>query len=140
VKVKALNVQFNAFFYFYLMKNTFKNFEEYFLLFPEETQQKLENLREFIHSLHYDLDEYIGYQMPAFSYKEKPLIYFAAYKNHIGFYPLPEAIRHFENDFEERKYKFSKGAVQFPIKEDLPLDLIKTMIEFRMVEIDQKKS
>jgi len=122
------------------MKNAFKNFEEYFLLFPEETQQKLENLREFIHSLHYDLDEYIGYQMPAFSYKEKPLIYFAAYKNHIGFYPLPEAIRHFENDFEERKYKFSKGAVQFPIKEDLPLDLIKTMIEFRMVEIDQKKS
>ena len=122
------------------MKNTFKNFEEYFLLFPEETQQKLENLREFTHSLHYDLDEYIGYQMPAFSYKEKPLIYFAAYKNHLGFYPLPEAIRHFENDFEERKYKFSKGAVQFPIKEDLPLDLIKTMVEFRMVEIDQKKS
>ncbi|QQQ27007.1 iron chaperone [Chryseobacterium indoltheticum] len=122
------------------MKNTFKNFEEYFLLFPEETQQKFENLREFIHSLHYDLDEYIGYQMPAFSYKEKPLIYFAAYKNHLGFYPLPEAIRHFENDFEERKYKFSKGAVQFPIKKDLPLDLIKTMVEFRMVQIDQKKS
>lgn len=138
--MKALNVQFNAFFYFYLMKNTFKNFEEYFLLFPEKTQQKLKNLREFIHSLHYGLDEYIGYQMPAFSYKEKPLIYFAAYKNNIGFYPLPEAIRHFENDFEERQYKFSKGAVQFPIKKDLPLDLIKTMVEFRMVQIDQKKS
>lgn len=85
------------------MKNTFKNFEEYFLPFPEKTQQKLEKLREFIHSIHSDLEEYISYQMPAFKYNKKPLVYFAAYKNHVGFYPLPEAIKHFENDFKERK-------------------------------------
>jgi len=140
VKVKALNVQFNAFFIFYLMKSTFKNFEEYFLLFPEEIQQKLEQLRGFIYTLIPDLEEYIGYQMPAFKHKEKPLIYFAGYKNHIGFYPLQDAIKHFENDFKERKYKFSKGAVQFPIEEDLPLDLIEKMMQFRVMEIDQKKS
>lgn len=140
MKVKALNVQFNAFFYFYLMKNTFKNFEEYFLLFPEETQGKLEQLREFVHSVIHDLEEYIGYQMPAFKYNEKPLAYFAGYKNHIGFYPLADVIKNFENDFEKRKYKFSKGAVQFPMKEDLPLDLIEKMVRFRMMEIDQKKS
>lgn len=122
------------------MKNTFKNFEEYFLLFPEETQQKLEQLREFIHSLTPDLEEYIGYQMPAFKYKEKPLVYFAGYKHHIGFYPLPKAIIHFESDFKERKYKFSKGAVQFPMKEGLPLDLIEKVLKFRVMEINQKKS
>lgn len=111
------------------MKDTFTNFNEYFLLFPEEVQLKMEILRKVIHSQNPDLEEYIGYQMPAFKYKEKPLVYFAAYKNHIGFYPLPEAIVHFENDFIERKYKFSKGAVQFPLKEDLPLDLIEKMVQ-----------
>lgn len=119
------------------MKNTFTNFNEYFLLFPEEVQLKMEILRKAIHSQNPDLEEYIGYQMPAFKYKEKPLVYFAAYKNHIGFYPLPEAIVHFENDFIERKYKFSKGAVQFPLKEDLPLDLIEKIVQFRISEINK---
>ena len=119
------------------MKDTFTNFNEYFLLFPEEVQLKMEILRKVIHSQNPDLEEYIGYQMPAFKYKEKPLVYFAAYKNHIGFYPLPEAIVHFENDFIERKYKFSKGAVQFPLKEDLPLDLIEKMVQFRISEINK---
>lgn len=119
------------------MKNTFKNFEEYFLLFPEEVKIKLEILRKTIHSQNFDLEEYIGYQMPAFKYKNKPLVYFAAYKNHIGFYPLPEALKEFENDFIERKYKYSKGAVQFPLKEELPLDLVEKMIKFRISEIDK---
>ncbi|WP_265426836.1 iron chaperone [Chryseobacterium sp. YIM B08800] len=119
------------------MKNTFKTIDEYFLLFPEETQLKMEILRKLIHSQNTDLEEYIGYQMPAFKYKDKPLVYFAAYKNHIGFYPLPKAIVHFENDFIERKYKFSKGAVQFPLKEDLPLKLIEKMVEFRIMEINK---
>lgn len=119
------------------MKNTFTNFNEYFLLFPKEVQLKMEILRKAIHSQNPDLEEYIGYQMPAFKYKEKPLVYFAAYKNHIGFYPLPEAIVHFENDFIKRKYKFSKGAVQFPLKEDLPLDLVEKIIQFRISEINK---
>lgn len=121
------------------MKHTFTNFNEYFLLFPEEVQLKMEILIKTIHSQTSDLEEYIGYQMPAFKYKEQPLVYFAAYKNHIGFYPLPEAIVHFENDFIERKYKFSKGAVQFPLKEDLPLDLIEKIVLFRISEIDKYK-
>ena len=73
--------------------------------------------------------------MPAFKYKNKPLVYFAAYKNHIGFYPLPESLKEFEHDFIERKYKYSKGTVQFPLKKDLPLALIEEMIQFRMKEI-----
>ncbi|TZF95999.1 DUF1801 domain-containing protein [Chryseobacterium panacisoli] len=122
------------------MKNTFKNIDEYVLLFPIEIQEKLLELRQAIHSQVPGLEEYIGYQMPAFRYKEKPLVYFAAYKKHIGFYPGPEGISHFETDFEERKYKFSKGAVQFPISEDLPIDLVNTIVRFKVKEIDQKKS
>ncbi|PRB06644.1 hypothetical protein CQ046_00695 [Chryseobacterium sp. MYb7] len=122
------------------MKNTFKNINEYILLFPEEVQEKLLELRKAIHSQVSDLEEYIGYQMPAFRYKGKPLIYFAGYKKHIGFYPGAEGIRNFEEDFKERKYKFSKGAVQFPITEGLPWDLIHKMVRFKMEEIEQKKS
>lgn len=119
------------------MKNTFTNFNEYFLLFPEEVQLKMEVLRKVIHLQNPDLEEYIGYQMPAFKYKDKPLVYFAAYKKHIGFYPLPKAIIAFENNFLERKYTFSKGAVQFPLNEDLPLDLIEKIVQFRIAEIDK---
>lgn len=131
---------FSAFFIFnknLKMKNIFKAIDEYFLLFPEETQLKMEILRKAIHSQNPDFEECISYQMPAFKYKDKPLVYFAAYKNHIGFYPLPKAIIHFQNDFIERKYKFSKGAVQFPLKEDLPLDLIEKIIQFRISEINK---
>lgn len=119
------------------MKDTFTNFNEYFLLFPEEVQLKMEILRKAIHSQNPDLEEYIGYQMPSFKYKDKPLVYFAAYKKHIGFYPLPDVLKEFENDFIERKFKYSKGAVQFPLNEDLPLDLIEKMVMFRISEINK---
>lgn len=122
------------------MKNTFKNIDEYVLLFPINVQEKLLELRNTIHTATPDLEEYIGYQMPAFKYKGKPLVYFAAYQKHIGFYPGAEGIKNFERDFEERKYKFSKGAVQFPITESLPFDLITKIVEFRIDEIERKKS
>lgn len=122
------------------MKNTFTNFEEYFLLFPKDVQAKLEALRKTVHAQTPELDEYIGYQMPAFRYKKKPLVYFAAYKNHIGFYPASEGMKNFEKDFIERKFKFSKGAVQFPLNEDLPLDLVERMVKYKIAEIEDKKS
>lgn len=122
------------------MENTFKNIDEYILLFPINVQEKLLELRKAIHSQVPDLEEYIGYQMPAFKYKGKPLVYFAGYKKHIGFYPGAEGIKNFEKDFEEKNYKFSKGAVQFPIEEEVPLDLIHRIVAFRIQEIEQKKS
>lgn len=122
------------------MKNTFKNIDDYLLLFPINVQEKLLELRKEIHSQVPDLEEYIGYQMPAFKYKGKPLVYFAGYKKHIGFYPGAEGIKNFEKDFEEKNYKFSKGAIQFPIDEEIPLDLIHRIVVFRIQEIEQKKS
>lgn len=122
------------------MKNTFKDIDDYLLLFPINVQEKLLELRKVIHSQVPNLEEYIGYQMPAFKYRGKPLVYFAGYKKHIGFYPGPEAIKNFETDFTERNYRFSKGAVQFPIDENIPLDLINKIVAFKIKEIEQKKS
>lgn len=118
------------------MKNTFTNIDDYILMFPMEIQEKCIELRQLIHSIAPDVEEYIGYQMPAFRYKGRPLVYFAGYKKHIGFYPGAEGIRNFESDFKIRKYKYSKGAVQFPVHEDLPLDLIGKIVQFRINEID----
>ena len=122
------------------MKNTFENIDDYILLFPEEVQEKLQEIRKVVHTQNPEIEEYIGYQMPAFKYKKKPLVYFAGYKKHIGFYPGAEGIRRFETDFKERKYKFSKGAVQFPVNDEVPVDLINKMVKFRMEEIENKKS
>lgn len=120
------------------MKNAFENIDEYILLFPDDVQEKLKKLRKAIHTQNTDIKEYIGYQMPAFKYKGKPLVYFAGYKKHIGFYPTSSGIINFEKDFTARNYKFSKGAVQFPLNEELPLELIKEIIKFRINETEQK--
>ena len=122
------------------MKNTFKNIDEYILLFPEAIQKTMDQLRETIHSENPELEEYIGYQMPAFRYKGKPLVYFAGYKKHIGFYPGDEGIKNFEKDFVENGYPFSKGAVQFPLGKEMPLALIRKIVVFKITTINQKKS
>ncbi|WP_228455480.1 iron chaperone [Chryseobacterium potabilaquae] len=121
------------------MNKAFQHIDEYIGSFPESTQKKLYLLRELIHSQMSNIEEYIGYQMPAFKYKERPLIYFAGYKNHIGLYPGAEAIKNFMQDFVNYNYKFSKGAVQFPINTDLPMDLIQKIVKFRIWEIEQNK-
>ncbi|CAA7195050.1 hypothetical protein CHRY9293_01294 [Chryseobacterium potabilaquae] len=122
-----------------MMNKAFQHIDEYIGSFPESTQKKLYLLRELIHSQMSNIEEYIGYQMPAFKYKERPLIYFAGYKNHIGLYPGAEAIKNFMQDFVNYNYKFSKGAVQFPINTDLPMDLIQKIVKFRIWEIEQNK-
>lgn len=128
------------FFYIYDMQDAFKNIDEYILMFPIDVQEKLLELRAIIHHQVSDLEEYIGYQMPAFKYKGKPLVYFAGYKKHIGFYPGAEGIKNFEKDFKEKGYKFSKGAVQFPIHESIPVELVNRIVSFKKEEIMQKKS
>ncbi len=70
--------------------------------------------------------------MPAYKLNKKPLVYFAAYKNHIGFYATPSG--HAEFSTELSKYKQGKGSVQFPIDEPMPLDLIERIVKFRAAE------
>jgi len=114
------------------MKNAYKDFEEYINNFPKETQELLEQIRMTIKQVAPKAEESISYGMPAFKTHGKPLVYFAAFKNHIGFYATPTEHKEFEDELS--KYKQGKGSVQFPLDKPLPLDLIERITRFRVNE------
>ncbi|MGE5626619.1 MAG: iron chaperone [Solirubrobacterales bacterium] len=106
--------------------------DKYIAQFPKEIQEILETVRMEIKQAAPGAVEKISYRMPAFVLNGKILVYFAAFKNHIGFYPTASGIESFKDQFS--KYKWSKGAVQFPIKEPLPYELIRQIVKFRAEE------
>lgn len=108
-----------------------RTIDEYIAAFPPEVQDKLEQMRATIRAAAPDAVEKISYQMPTFALKGN-LVHFAAYKHHIGFYPAPTGIEEFRAELSN--YKGSKGAVQFPIDEPLPLDLVRRIVEFRVAD------
>ncbi len=116
--------------------NQFKNTDEYISSFPKEVQKLLEQVRMTIKQNAPDAEESISYGMPAFKLNGKPLVYFAGYEHHIGFYATPSG--HTEFAEELSKYKQGKGSVQFPINEALPLKLIARIVKFRVKENLQK--
>lgn len=109
----------------------FNTVEEYILSFPESTRKKLYEIREIIKNTVPDASEKISYNMPTF-YLKGNLVHFAAFKNHIGFYPLPGAVKNFENDLAP--YKHAKGSVQFSLALPLPKTLIEKIVIFRKNE------
>jgi uncharacterized protein YdhG (YjbR/CyaY superfamily) len=111
--------------------------DEYIRGFSGETRKKLEEIREIIRSTVPEAEEVISYGMPAYKMK-KVLVYFAGYNNHIGFYPTGSGIRKFSHEFGS--YKWSKGAVQFPLNGPLPKDLIIRITLFRKEEVTLPKS
>jgi uncharacterized protein YdhG (YjbR/CyaY superfamily) len=110
-----------------ISKNPYKDIDAYISAQPENIQVLLDTIRETIKQAAPEATEMISYQMPAFKL-HGPLAYFAAYKNHIGFYPTPLPIVAFKEELSI--YKTSKGAVQFPLDQPLPLDLITRMVQF----------
>ncbi|EMO91482.1 iron chaperone [Leptospira noguchii] len=117
-------------------KLNFKNINEYINLFPEDVQDKLRKLRSTIRKAAPNAEEKISYQMPAFALNGN-LIYFAAYKKHIGFYPTSSGIKKFQTELT--KYKTTKGAIQFPMDQPLPLKLIAKIVKYRIKENTQTK-
>lgn len=113
----------------------FNTIDEYIATFPNEIQLLLEQMRSIIKKAAPNATEVISYQMPAFK-QNKVLVYFAGYKNHIGFYPTATGIEAFKHEFGD--YKWSKGAVQFPLNLPLPEELITKMVLFKLNE-DLKK-
>ena len=109
----------------------FQSIDEYIATFPEDIQAVLQQLRATIHAAAPQATEKISYQMPTF-YLKGNLVHFAAFKSHIGFYPAPSGIEAFQQELSA--YKSSKGAVQFPIEEPLPLELISRIVKFRVAE------
>jgi len=94
-------------------------------------QPKLELLRQAIREVAPEVEEVISYNMPTFKLN-KVLVYYAVNKNHIGFYPTPSPILHFQKEL--KPYKTSKGAIQFPLDQPLPIDLIQKIVKFRIKE------
>ena len=110
-----------------------ENIDEYIDRYPKETQTILEQIRATIKKAAPGTEETISYGIPAFTIGGKYLVYFAAYKNHIGLYPVPGATNDFEKDFSS--YKTSgKGTIQFPLDKPMPLKLIIKIVKFRLKE------
>jgi uncharacterized protein YdhG (YjbR/CyaY superfamily) len=112
-------------------KREFKSVDDYIATFPKNVQMILEEFRQTIREVAPDAEETISYQMPAFKLKSI-LVWFAAHKKHIGFYPRISAIKSFADKLSH--YKVSKGTVQFPLNEPIPFELIKEMVKFRVKE------
>lgn len=105
--------------------------DEYISLFTSEIQCILKEIRRVIKEQAPEAVEAIKYGMPTFVLKGN-LIHFAAYKNHIGLYPSPSGIVAFKEEISQ--YKYSKGAVQFPLNKPIPYDLITKIVKFRVNE------
>jgi uncharacterized protein YdhG (YjbR/CyaY superfamily) len=99
--------------------------------FPKEIQVLLEQIRTTIKNAAPQAEEKISYGMPAFFLKGQ-LVYYAAFKNHIGFYALPSGNNAFQKELT--KYKVGKGSIQFPLTEKIPYDLITKIVKFRIKE------
>lgn len=108
-----------------------KTIEEYIYASPAEVQEKLWKLHECIRVATSGATEGLKWSMPAYSY-QKILVTFAVFKKHIGFYPMPSAIKAFAKVLT--KYKTAEGSVQFPLDKPLPLPLIKKIVRFRIKE------
>jgi uncharacterized protein YdhG (YjbR/CyaY superfamily) len=115
------------------MKHTqAKTIDRYIKSFPKDIQLSLKQIREIIQKTAPDAVESISYGMPAFKINGKPLVYFAAYEKHIGFYPTPSGTAKFKKELSP--YKTGKGSARFPIDEPLPLELIQKIVAFRVQE------
>jgi len=104
-------------------------FEEYAKRFPLSTQEKLRELREIIRASLPSATEGFSYGVPAFLELNKPVILYAAFKSHLGIYPTPPVIKHFEKEL--KGYKTSAGTIQFPLDGPLPKTLIKKIISYK---------
>ena len=110
----------------------FGNVDSYIESFSPDIQKILKQIRTTIRENAQAAEESISYGMPAYKLNKKPLVYFAAFANHIGFYATPAGHEAFAKELSV--YKQGKGSVQFPIDQPLPIDLIKKMVQFKVKE------
>jgi uncharacterized protein YdhG (YjbR/CyaY superfamily) len=114
-----------------MKKNIASDVDSYIAGFPPKVQVMMRKLRTCIRKAAPAAEESISYMMPAYKLNG-PLVYFGGYEKHIGFYPTGSGIVPFQKEISV--YKHSKGAVQFPLDQPLPLPLIEKMVKFRVKE------
>ena len=120
------------------MKNTeteIKNIDEYIASFPKDIQEILEKVRMTIRKAAPEAEEAIKYRIPTFT-QHGNLVHFAAYKKHIGFYPVPTGIEKFKKELSV--YESGKGSVQFPLDRPIPYELIFKIVTYRVEENNKK--
>jgi len=118
------------------VKTRYNTIDEYIESFPEDARPVLEKMRQTIHNAVPEAVEAISYQMPTFKLNGKNLVHFAAWKDHIGLYPLPSTMEAFQKELTS--YKKSKGSLRFPLDRPIPYDLIAKIAEFRAKELQKK--
>ena len=109
--------------------------DEYIAQFPADIQKKLQEIRGVVREAAPEAQEKISYQMPAFAWNGN-LVYFAAFKDHLSFFPTSSPVSVFKEDLAP--YKVSKGTIQFPLDQPVPLELIRKIVVFRVEENRQK--
>ena len=116
-----------------MRKNKFQTIDEYIKTFPEDVQIILEKIRQTIRKAAPEAVETISYGIPTFKLNGRGLVYFGAWKNHIGFYPTPSGIEAFKKELAP--FKQEKGYVQFPLDKPISYDLVKKIVRYRVTEI-----
>jgi uncharacterized protein YdhG (YjbR/CyaY superfamily) len=119
-----------------MQKNTFETIDEYINAFEGEVKSILQKIRNTVREVAPEATEFINYGIPTFK-QSGNLVHFAAYKNHIGFYPSPSGMEEFKK--EVALYKTGKGTMQFPLDKPIPYDLISEIVRFRVEENKFKK-
>lgn len=114
------------------MSKNQQSVDAYIQSFPVEIQVVLNKIRKIILENAPEAEESMAYGMPAYKTFGKPLVYFAAFKQHIGLYATPSGHKQFADELSE--YKQGKGSVQFPVKQSVPYDLIGRIVAFRVNE------
>jgi uncharacterized protein YdhG (YjbR/CyaY superfamily) len=114
-----------------ITKTSYNSIDEYIEQFPADIQIVLQEIRSVIKEAAPEATEKISYQMPTF-FLQGNLVHFAAFKTHVGFYPVPSGIEKFKEELSQ--YKGGKGSVQFPLDKPMPMDLIRRIVLFRVEE------
>lgn len=110
--------------------------ETYIEQFPNNIREILRNIRKLVKDNAPEAEESFSYGMPAYKTNKKPLVYFAAFKTHIGLYATPSGHREFQDELSQ--YKQGKGSVQFPLDKPIPYKLIERIVKFRVAENNEK--
>ena len=110
-------------------KSTVETIDQYISLFPGHIKEMMQQLRQVIKETAPRATETISWEMPTFKVK-RILVQFAGHNRHIGFYPQPEAIEAFKDKLSA--YKTTKGGIQFPYEQELPVELISDIVRFRL--------
>ncbi len=118
-------------------KKQFNTVDEYIKTFPKNVQGILKKIRQTIRKAAPKAEETISYEIPTYKLNGNRLVYFAGWKNHIAFYPIPTGTQPFNKEIS--KYITGRGTLQFPIKEPIPYDLVKRIVAVRLKEVREKK-